>query len=69
MKKKTEKKMLGPTLQEIELVPITDPAEIAELDRRCKAAEKAMKAAEKAAEKAYAAALRKAGKRKSRKRK
>jgi hypothetical protein len=65
MKKKTEKKMLGPTLQEIELVPITDPAELEAIDRRRKAAEKAMKAAEKA----YAAALRNAGKRKSPKRK
>ncbi len=65
MKNKPLKKMLGPTLQEFELVPITDPSEIAELDRRCREAEKAMKTAEKA----YAAALRKAGKRKSRKRK
>jgi hypothetical protein len=54
MKKKSQKKMLGPTLQEFELVPVTDPAEFAALDRRCKAAEKAM-----------AAAQRKAGKRKS----
>jgi hypothetical protein len=54
MKKTTPKKMLGPTLQEFELVPVTDPAEFAALDRRCKAAEKAMAAAE-----------RKAGKRKS----
>jgi hypothetical protein len=54
MKKKSQKKMLGPTLQEIELVPVTDPAEFAALERRCKAAEKAMAAAE-----------RKAGKRKS----
>lgn len=69
MKKKAEKKMLGPTLQLIELVPITDPAELEALDRRCKEAEKAMKVAEKAYEKAYAAALRKAGKSKTRKRK
>ena len=54
MKKKMQKKMLGPTLQEFELVPVTDPAELAGLDRRCRAAEKAMAAAE-----------RKAGKRKS----
>jgi hypothetical protein len=33
--------MLGPTLQEFELVPVTDPAELATLDRRCRAAEKA----------------------------
>jgi hypothetical protein len=65
MENKPRKKMLGPTLQEIELVPITDPAEIAEIDRRCREAEKAMKAAQKA----YDAALRKAYKRKPRKRK
>ncbi len=64
MKKKTRKKMLGPTLQEIELVPITDPAELEAIDRRRKAAQKAMKAAEKA----YDAALRNADKRESRKR-
>ena len=69
MKKNAEKKMLGPTLQLIELVPITDPAELEAIDRRCKVAEKAMKVAEKAYEKAYAAALRKANKRKPRKRK
>jgi hypothetical protein len=65
MKNKPQKKMRGPTLQEFELVPITDPAELEAIDRRRKAAEKAMKAAEKA----YDAALRNAGKRKSRKRK
>jgi hypothetical protein len=54
MKKKSPKKMLGPTLQEFELVPVTDPAEFASLDRRCRAADKAMAGAE-----------RKAGKRKS----
>lgn len=63
MKKKVGKKMRGPTLQEIELVPITDPAERAAIDRRRKAAEKAMKAAEKA----LAVVARSAGKRKSRK--
>jgi hypothetical protein len=62
MKKRAGKKMRGPTLQEIELVPITDPAELAAIDRRRKAAEKARKAAEKA----MAAAARKAGNRKSR---
>lgn len=41
MKKKPSKKMLGPTLQEFELVPVTAPAELAALDRRCRAAEKA----------------------------
>jgi hypothetical protein len=49
MKKKTPKKMLGPTLQEFELVPVTDPAEFAALERRCRAAEKAMAAAERKA--------------------
>lgn len=57
--------MRGPTLQEIELVPITDPAALEAIDRRRKAAEKAMRAAEKA----YDATLHNAGKRKSRKRK
>jgi hypothetical protein len=64
MKKIAGKKMLGPTLQLIELVPITDPAELAAIDVRRKAAEKAMKAAEKA----LAAAARKSGKRKAPKR-
>jgi hypothetical protein len=58
MKKIAGRKMLSPTLQLIELVPITDPAELEALDRRCKAAEKAM-----------AAAARDTGKRKSPKRK
>jgi hypothetical protein len=48
MKKKPSKKMRGPTLQEFELVPVTDPAELMALDRRCRAAEKAKAAAEKA---------------------
>jgi len=65
MKKKAERKMRGPTLQEIELVPITDPAELEAIDRRRKAGEKAMKAAQKA----YDAALRNAGKRKAHKHK
>ena len=73
MNKKTEKKMLGPTLHLMELVPITDPAELEAIDRRRRANEKVMRAAEKAAEKAaakvYAAAARKARKSKSRKRK
>jgi hypothetical protein len=51
MKKKPQKKMLGPTLQEFELVPVTDPTEFAALDRRCRAAEKAMAAAERKAAK------------------
>lgn len=48
MKKKASKKMLGPTLQEFELVPVTDPGELAALDRRCRAAERAKAAAERA---------------------
>jgi hypothetical protein len=48
VRKKSSKKTLGPTLQEFELVPVTDPAELAALDRRCRAAEKAKAAAEKA---------------------
>jgi hypothetical protein len=44
VKKKPSKKMLGPTLQEFALVPVTDPVEQAALDRRCRAAEKAMAA-------------------------
>jgi hypothetical protein len=47
VKKKPSKKMLGPTLQEFELVPVTDPAELAVLDRRCRAAQKAKAASEK----------------------
>ena len=54
----TGKKMRGPTLQEIELVAITDPAELEAIDRRRKAAEKAM-----------AADARNAGERKTPKRK
>jgi hypothetical protein len=47
MKKSAGKKMLGPTLQLIELVPITDPTEIARIDRNRKAVRKAMEAAER----------------------
>jgi len=47
VKKIAGKKMRGPTLQEIELIPITAPVEFAAMDRRCKAAEKAMAAAER----------------------
>jgi hypothetical protein len=65
MKNKPQKKMRGPTLQEFELVEITDPAELEAIDRQRKANEKIMKAAQKA----YDAVLRNAGKRKSRKRK
>jgi hypothetical protein len=48
MKKKPEKKMVGPTLQEFELIPVTDPTELAALDRRCRVAEKEKAAAVKA---------------------
>jgi hypothetical protein len=51
MKKKMPKKMRGPTLQEFELVPVTDPAEVAALERRCRTAEKAMVAGERKAAK------------------
>jgi hypothetical protein len=47
--------MLGPTLQEFELVPVTDPVELATLDRRCRAAEKATAAAEPKARKGKSA--------------
>jgi hypothetical protein len=46
MRKKSSKKMLGPTLQEFELVPVTDSVERTALDRRCRAAEKAKALAE-----------------------
>ncbi len=48
MKNKSRKAPLRPTLQEFELVEVTDPAEFAELERRVRAAEKAMAAGEKA---------------------
>jgi hypothetical protein len=48
VKRKSFKKMLGPTLQEFELVPVTDAVECAGLDRRCRAAEKANATAGKA---------------------
>jgi hypothetical protein len=40
MKKKSPKPLGKPTLHDFELVPITDPAEQAALERRCKEAEK-----------------------------
>jgi len=40
MKKVGGKKMRGPTLQEIELLPITDPVVLEMLDRRLMAAKK-----------------------------
>jgi hypothetical protein len=42
MKKQPRKKPRKSILIEGELVPVTDPVEFAELDRRCRAAEKAM---------------------------
>jgi len=58
MENKGRKVVRKPTLQVFKAIPITDPAEQAELDRRCSEAEKA-----------FAAASRKSGKRKSPKRK
>ena len=58
MKKIAGKKMLGPTLQEIELVPIIDPIRLAAIDRR-----------RKAVQRETAAAARNSGKHKSPKRK
>jgi len=58
MKNKAQKTKRVPTLQDFVVIPITDPAEQAELDRRCKEAEKTL-----------AATSRIAGKRKSPKRK
>jgi hypothetical protein len=57
MKKKPSKKtpgrkMLGPTLQELDSIPVTDPVEFAEMDRRCRAAMKEMAEADKIAEEA-----------------
>ena len=51
MKNKAGKTMSGPTLQLFELIPITDPAQLEAIDRRRKAAEKAMAAAERNARK------------------
>ena len=51
MKKISGKKMHGPTLQEIELVPITDPVRIAAIDRWRREVKKEMEAAEKKAAK------------------
>jgi hypothetical protein len=58
MKNKSRKTMRGSTLQTFDMVPITDPVELESIDRRRKAAEKAM-----------AAAARHSGKQKSTKRK
>ena len=54
MTNKTSKSMRGSTVQVFEMIPITDPVQLAAIDRRRKAAEKAM-----------ATAGRKAGKSKS----
>ena len=40
MKNKTRKAQYKPTLVEFEMIEITDPAEQAALDRRCREAEK-----------------------------
>ena len=55
MKNKSRKPLPKPTLQEFVLVPITDPAEQAALDRRCKQAEKALAAAASDSRKAHSA--------------
>ena len=46
MKNKSEKIKPKGTLIRGEMIPITDPAEQADLDRRCREAEKAMAAAQ-----------------------
>jgi hypothetical protein len=55
MKKKSPKPLQKPTLQEFVLVPITDPAERAALDLRCKQAEKALAASNSDSRKAHSA--------------
>lgn len=65
MTKKSEKKKGVSKLVKVELVPITDPAELEAIDRRRKAAMKVMREAERA----YEAVLRKHAKRKPPKRK
>lgn len=42
MKKKTSKLPSEPILQDAKLIEITDPVEQAELDRRCRAAQKTL---------------------------
>jgi hypothetical protein len=51
MKNKSRKPMGGGILKRSVLVPITDPAEQAEFDRRCREAEKAMAAGQTSARK------------------
>jgi hypothetical protein len=48
MKNKKPKDLATPRYVECELIPITDPDEIAALERRVRKAEKAMAAAERA---------------------
>jgi hypothetical protein len=45
MKNKSRKTLAKTTIKEFVIVPITDPAEQAALDRRCREAEKALSAA------------------------
>jgi len=52
MKKESRKTVQGGILKKSILRPITDPAEQAELDRRCREAEKAMAAGRTDARKA-----------------
>ena len=55
MKNKSRKPLRKPTLQEFVLVPITDPAEQAALDRRCEQAEKPLAASASDSGKAHSA--------------
>ena len=55
MNNKSPKPLRKPTLQEFVLVPITDPAEQAALDRRCERAEKALAASASDSRKAHSA--------------
>ena len=55
MKNKARKTLPKPTLQVFVLEPITDPAALAALDRRCKLAEKALAASNSDSRKAHTA--------------
>jgi hypothetical protein len=55
MKNKSRKPLRKPTLQEFVVLPITDPAGQAALDRRCEQAEKALAASDSASRKAHSA--------------
>jgi hypothetical protein len=55
MKPKSRKPVRKPTLQEFVLVPISDPAEQAALDRRCDEAEKTLAASSPDSRQAHSA--------------